>query len=609
MNHSTSSGPASHGAPQVALDGSSRKAGHGAGTAAAGLVTWIRAHPRVILVAICVLFYLPGLFSLPPLDRDESRFAQASKQMLETNDFVNIRFLDGARNKKPAGIHWMQAAVASLAGGPEKAGIWAYRLPSLIGAIIAVLLLHWAARRIFDPDTALLAAALLGACMSLVAETNISKTDGVLLATIVAMNGVLAHLYLRPRTGEGGIGLGLVLLFWVALSVSLLVKGPIGPMVIGLTILALGFADRDWRWLSGLRPGLGFALTCLLVLPWAVAIFVETGGQYYQEAVGKDLAAKVVSAQESHGAPPGYYLALVTLTFFPGSLLMWPALARAWSERADPALRFCLAWLIPTWIAFECFPTKLPHYSMPTYPALALLTAAAVMAALRGRTGWLSGKVAKANIVAWTLLGLTLAAAATAGPMIYGDGLEVWSLPLSGLGVLLVLVVAVLAWSRRTVSAMGTAIAAALVLFVSILEITLPNLDRLAVSPRLTALLEDRFGGDHRTWPRLASTGFVEPSLVFLTRTDTRLVKARTAAEHLEADPAHIAFVEQRSEKKFRQRLAELGLEIEILGSVEGHNYSNGRDVVITLYRRAGDGRSQAGHEAGEKAPVTGPET
>ncbi len=562
------------------------------------LQTVAARRPRAILVVLCLGLYVPGLFSLPPLDRDESRFAQASKQMLETGDFINIRFLDGARNKKPAGIHWMQAVVASLAGGPEEAGIWAYRLPSVIGAILAVLLLHWAACRLFDPPTALLAAALLATSISVVAETNISKTDGMLLATIVAMNGILAQRYVAARAGASAIQgslahtpvpWGMALAFWFALAVSLLLKGPIGPMVIGLTILALSLVDRDFSWLKGLRPVSGFALTAALVLPWAIAIYFTTQGVYYQQAIGHDLIDKVISAQESHGAPPGYYFLLASVTFFPGSLFLWPSLWRAWEERTTPAIRFGLAWLIPTWIAFECFPTKLPHYSMPTYPALALLTAAAVMAAVRSQTIRLSGVFARITLIIWVVLGLVLAAAASVLPIYYGDGLEAWSVPLSLVAGALVLAVAVSAWRGRFLAASATSIVAALVLYGSLLEITLPNLDRLGVSPKVKAFLEEEFGPDAKAWPRLASVGFHEPSLVFLTRTDTRLGTAEEAAGHLAENASHIALIEKRNEAAFQGALEQRGLSVVVLGRIEGHNYSNGRDVEITLYRQTKD--------------------
>ena len=92
---------------------------------------------------------MPGLAAIPPLDRDEARFAQATRQMLETGDFLRIRFQDEARNKKPAGIYWLQAAAVAAFSTAGSTAIWPYRLPSLIGATAAVLRAFALGRRCF----------------------------------------------------------------------------------------------------------------------------------------------------------------------------------------------------------------------------------------------------------------------------------------------------------------------------------------------------------------------------------------------------------------------------------------------------------------------------
>src|SRR5438309_10281887 len=113
-------------------------------------------RPYALLAALCFALYLPGIAAIPPLDRDEARFAQASRQMLETGDFLRIRFQDEARNKKPAGIYWLQVAAVAAFSTPASAAIWPYRLPSLLGAMAAVLLT-------FAIGTALFAAGEDGA--------------------------------------------------------------------------------------------------------------------------------------------------------------------------------------------------------------------------------------------------------------------------------------------------------------------------------------------------------------------------------------------------------------------------------------------------------------
>jgi len=115
---------------------------------------WLRGwRSYALLAGLCLALYVPGIAAIPPLDRDEARFAQASRQMLETGDFLRIRFQDEARNKKPAGIYWLQAASVAVFSTPESTAIWPYRLPSLVGALGAVLLTFALGRALFSRDS------------------------------------------------------------------------------------------------------------------------------------------------------------------------------------------------------------------------------------------------------------------------------------------------------------------------------------------------------------------------------------------------------------------------------------------------------------------------
>ena len=97
-----------------------------------------------------LLAFLPGFFSIPPVDRDEARFAQATKQMVESGDYIDIRFQDKVRYKKPVGIYWLQAGVVQRRRGAGRARSAHHASGSiaflrLIGAIGAVLLTYWTA--------------------------------------------------------------------------------------------------------------------------------------------------------------------------------------------------------------------------------------------------------------------------------------------------------------------------------------------------------------------------------------------------------------------------------------------------------------------------------
>ena len=176
-----------------------------------------------MLLLVCLLGFLPGIFQIPPVDRDEAYFAQATKQMIETGDYVDIRYQDDVRYRKPVGIYWLQAAVVNTASalGLANAGttIWLYRMPSLFGAIGAVLLTYWCALAFVSRRGALLAALMMASCAMLGAEARLAKTDAVLLFTIVAAMSALARVYLSSRaTGEAQPSLSLLAIFWTALA-------------------------------------------------------------------------------------------------------------------------------------------------------------------------------------------------------------------------------------------------------------------------------------------------------------------------------------------------------------------------------------------------------
>src|SRR5580765_4874350 len=184
----------------------------------------------VLIAVLCLFLYVPGISAIPPLDRDEARFAQSTRQMLDTGDFLLIRFQDSARNKKPAGIYWLQAAAVSIFSTPAATAIWPYRLPSLLGAMAAALLTLTLGAALFTRGVAggqgdatgppgrrigVIAAVLLASALGIVAEAHIAKTDAALLAAVMAGQGALGLAYVRARTGRP-VALWIPLVFWSA---------------------------------------------------------------------------------------------------------------------------------------------------------------------------------------------------------------------------------------------------------------------------------------------------------------------------------------------------------------------------------------------------------
>ena len=526
-------------------------------------------RPRLLLLGFCLLLWLPGLFTLPPTDRDESRFAQASKQMIETGDYVRIMNGTEARNRKPIGIDWLQAPFALAAQALHLAAqnpIWPYRLPSLLGGIVAVLATYEIGRSLGDSRAALVAAAMLAASVILVVETHLAKTDAALLgATTVAM-AVLVRAFLGHTVSRGQAAI-----FWIALGVGILLKGPITPMVAGLAALSLVVVERRARWLLALRPRPGVVLMLLVVLPWFVAIGLATHGAFFRDALGGDLGRKLASGDDAHGAPPGTHLLLLPLLAFPATVPVLLSLPRWWRDRREAATAVLLAWVVPSWIVFEAVPTKLPHYTLPLLPAVFLLAARALRHGRPGRF-WTGVSVAGAAL-ATVILGL---GAAALPPAVHA---EAW------LGVPALLAAVLVGWLALRPERPGLALAAMPLFTLALLGWELPNVTPLWIAPRVEqALRESGLAGQ-----TLVSVGFHEPSLMFLAGTATLLAPSGDAgADEVAAGHANAALVSDRDDQAFQAEAARHGLSLAAVTTISGFNYSRGRSTVLTLYRLAG---------------------
>lgn len=541
---------------------------------------WILRRPRIFLILLVLLAALPGLLSMPPLDRDESRFAQATFQMLDSGDLISIHFQHEPRNKKPAGIHWLQSAAVWVTGQADTHRIWAYRLPSLAGVLLAVLLTFELGRTLFGRREGILAAALLGGSMLVAIEAVMAKTDAVLLFTVVAAQLALARCWMAARAGER-CDLWTALGFWAALGLGILIKGPINPMVVGFTLLILCLATRQWRWLGGLRPLLGLPLMLLVAAPWYIAITLQDQA-FLVRAANEDLIPKLIRGVESHGQPPGIYVGVQLLALWPAAIFTLPAFFAAWkARRGNPALAFLLAWLIPSWLIFEITPTKLAHYTLPTYPALTLLVAWAVFAG----TPWLKGRLAKVLALLTFLGGSALAIGIVWLPLHFDAEAAV------GPGVVAALLVLAasygsgwFAWRGRPLQALAWGVPMVALVMAWGMSLYVPRLSFLWLSPRITeAYQEYREPGA----PPLASVGYHEPSLVFLTQTDTALLSPEAGARYLAERPKALVAVSGRERAAFLKDSTALGVTPLARTEIEGVNYNKGRREVITLYGRA----------------------
>ncbi len=524
-------------------------------------MAWVEqqvAKGRGVWAALLVMLMLalPGFFTLPPVDRDEVLFSQASRQMLVSGNFVDIHFGDAVRYKKPVGIYWAQSAVAAVAGTVVAGAsdqIWTYRLVSLLAALAAVGLTHATARLFLDPEAALLAAVALAASLMLGAEAHLAKTDATLLATVTACQYVLARALVWGR-----LPLPLALGFWAALAASVLVKGPIGPMVVAFTLAGLCVIRRDLSLWRDLRPVPGLTLLVLLAAPWFIAISYISHGAFWSASLGRDMFEKLATGKENHGWPPGSYLAMVWLTFWPAAMPLAAALPAIWRGRKVEGMRFALLWLVPTWLVFEATATKLVHYTLPTYPALALLLG----------FSW-PNKTVRAlwPAVLPGLLPLALLAALVWQAQRMGVSLP-FGFWIAAAGVLAS--VGLILWTARGTDALRLAMALAaggLALNFSLYP-TLAGITQLWPARPLAAL--------EAAHPECDFTvaGYAEPSLVFLTNNRVRFQAASDLPTSLAAAGCHVVALPAGA--------ALPG--VQALGEVTGLDLGTGRKVDLDIW-------------------------
>jgi len=566
-------------------------------------LTRLAKRPFALLALLGLVLWLPGIVSLPALDRDESRFAQSSRQMVESRDVVDIRFGHVPRYKKPIGIYWLQASATAIAAPFTHYDdrIWTYRLPSLLGAIAAGWLTVWCALAVAGAEAAFLSGLLMLGTVLLTAEATIATTDAVLLACVLGVQGVLLRLYRAARDVDFPAPRNRTVMWgWAAVGFGILVKFPIVPGVALITVLSLTAWDYwerrqnqkpdtppqapAWAWLAVLKSWRGIGLVLLLILPWLIAITIQSQGMFFEESLGNDFAAKMAGGQESHGGWPGYYLLLSGLSFWPAILFVLPALALAVARRAEPGTRFLLAWAGSWWLVVELVPTKLPHYVIHAYPALAILTAMFVLnpqaARFQTPARWIA--IAQFVIGAGLMTAVLILAPRTFGE---GAGWQVfWPLyAAAGAGACMAVTALVLAMLRKPLPAVVLGFVSVLVFAPALTAYVGPRLDQLWISERLKTMVEAARRPNDAP-PALA--GYQEPSLVFALGKDVVLADGKGAAE-ASARAGGLALVEDESRGDFLARLAELQADAKEVNELSGINYSRGRKVHVIVYRVA----------------------
>lgn len=574
---------------------------------------WASWCAGAVLLAICAALYLPGFFTLPVVDRDEARFAQASRQMMaggSLRDWVVPMVQERPRINKPPLVYWLQASSAAVITGRwtgseatdamRADAIWMYRMPSILAAFASALAVWRMGASMMDARASWLGAVLFAVCPVVVWEARQARADMVLVALTTLAVWALWEVWKSSGHSSGRVNLLKVLWLWGSIGAGVMTKGPVTPLIVTLTAVAFSLSNRDWTWMHRARPLLGCTIVAAMVAPWVVLVGNEVGWKLYLGTIWNETIGRSISASEGHRGPPGYHTVLMIVLFFPGSMLTGAALVRAaraglsskevtasrW--RVFAALRvarakrnpgcYLLCVLVPFWVVLECVATKLPHYTLPLYPAVALLTARYLLG--EGRAMHRISKLARAGVWVWFVavvayLTFSIVLAAMIVHRIAGAAALVACIAVGGIGVVVVLVIL-----PRAIRSVGLVRAQVIGIFAYVpatgaIVWSLPHLSEPWVSHRIASGITEI--DPCRTRP-IVAVDFFEDSLVF----ETRGRAVRYSPERLLAgfvltrrDPIVIV----GDEATWR----EIGIDGREVAVVEGFNYSKGRKVRIKI--------------------------
>ena len=538
--------------------------------------------PYFLLFLLCALLYLPGITKIPVIDRDSAHFAQATRQMLETGHFFQIRFQEKTRFQKPPGINWLQAFFVQIVSTPASNEIWPYRIPSFLGGLFAVLASFAFAKRFLGASIAFLGATLLALSFLLTIEAHMAVIDPALLCATVLMQGALWQIYIKTLEGEKP-AIGWAALFWGAMSFGFLLKG-LTPWIAGLTLLALILWDRKWQFRKALYLPYGLLFFLLSSGLWLFFVSRAEGQNYLSAMFQKDLLPKLISGHESHGMPLGFHSLLLPITFWPGSLFLYHTLKYTWQTKAHPSIKFLCAWCVPLFLFFELMPTKLPQYVLPAFPALSILTACAMLRFEKEQPPFT--RLLKILTLLWGILSLSIAACVLIIPTkLMGDPpwVSYFIFAIFTLGTLASLY---FFRHKKMQKSLLCLILGSLISLPLFYQYFLPSLEPLWLSKRV-AQATTPFTPQYinNTHPLLV-IGFGEPSLVFTLGThQVKYVRIEEALHALLEKKSYMILIRDHSEKILLKKAAAFHIKLILQNTIHGFNYSKGQWRTLFLFQ------------------------
>jgi 4-amino-4-deoxy-L-arabinose transferase-like glycosyltransferase len=349
-----------------------------------------------ILFFACVLFHILGTWSLPLIDRDEPRFAEASREMIERGNYVVPYFDNQLRLDKPPLTYWVQVASYHMFGEND----FAARFPSSIAAALTALLIFAWGRRTGEEKVGWWAAIIFTLSLQTFIHAKAAVAD-MWLVLFVTLASWAGYELFQGRTRNEGAAVSKppcaiwkwhLLVFYVALALGFIAKGPIAWTPL-LTVAAVIIYTRDWQAVRRFKFVRGILLTLVMIALWGIPALIQTNGEFFTVGIGRHVISRSFMTLEGHGASSlgmyvlllPFYFVTIFISFFPWSLKLPWLIRKLWrnrkagvdiqgysGKRLDVYLLFGITIVF---VIFTLVSTKLPHYTLPALPLLSLLLA------------------------------------------------------------------------------------------------------------------------------------------------------------------------------------------------------------------------------------------
>ena len=326
--------------------------------------------------------------------------------MIERGNYIVPYFNNQLRLDKPPLTYWAQVTSYHIFGEND----FAARFPSAIAAALTAILVFAWGRRIGGERVGWWAAIIFTLSLQTFVHAKAAVADMWLVLFVTLATWAGYELLQRPTLNQGAavsrppwaIWKSPFLVFYLALALGFLAKGPIAWTPL-LTVVVVIICTRDWQMLRRFKFAVGVSLMLAVVALWGIPALIQTHGEFFTVGIGRHVVGRSFMTLEGHGASSfgmyvlllPFYFVTVFISFFPWSIKLPWLIRNLWRNReagvvhlrqgyggqaaagysGKPLDIYLLSGIAIVFVIFTLVSTKLPHYTLPAFPLLALLLA------------------------------------------------------------------------------------------------------------------------------------------------------------------------------------------------------------------------------------------